>query len=151
MVLLLAVFITCIYVYHSALMSSIHSIREQALEFESARLEVSSNSRGACCQKAPFATKAGFPEQPRDMLPRLLLTQLALALLVVCAAYAQLHSTSPAEYHRLPSLREQATILDGWRDERVSTIPALLTKYRIDAWLVSSSCHACKAASNLSK
>ncbi|KAI0722744.1 hypothetical protein C8Q76DRAFT_766893 [Earliella scabrosa] len=70
------------------------------------------------------------------MLPRLLLTQLALALLR-CAAYAQLHPTSPAEYRRLPSLREQATILDGWRDERVSKIPALLTKYRIDAWLMS--------------
>lgn len=60
-------------------------------------------------------------------------------LLLLCLVYGQLHPTTPARYRKLPSLREQATILDGWRDERVGNIPALLTKYRIDAWLVSPS------------
>ena len=60
-----------------------------------------------------------------------------LASTLVHVTSAQLHPTSPAEYVRLPSLREQAAIQDGWRDERLSRIPGLLNKYRIQAWLVS--------------
>lgn len=45
--------------------------------------------------------------------------------------------SSPAQYHKFPSLRERAKIQDGWRDERLAQIPALLKKYNIDAWLVS--------------
>ncbi|RDX53896.1 hypothetical protein OH76DRAFT_1161995 [Lentinus brumalis] len=65
-------------------------------------------------------------------------TTVAAWFLLLCGAvYAQLQPTTPARYRRLPSLREQAAILDSWRDERLATVPALLTKYRIDAWLIS--------------
>jgi hypothetical protein len=40
-------------------------------------------------------------------------------------------------YHTLPPLREQAEIQDAWTKERRDNIPKLLTKYGIDAWLVS--------------
>lgn len=49
----------------------------------------------------------------------------------------QLHPGTPAKYRALPGLREQAAILDSWRNQRVSQIPALLEKYGVDAWLVS--------------
>ncbi|EJF62397.1 hypothetical protein DICSQDRAFT_58784 [Dichomitus squalens LYAD-421 SS1] len=62
---------------------------------------------------------------------------LQVALLSFRIANAQLHPSTPAHYRRLPSLREQAAILDIWRDERLETIPSLLSKYRIDAWLIS--------------
>ncbi|KAI0772118.1 hypothetical protein BD413DRAFT_474897 [Trametes elegans] len=65
----------------------------------------------------------------------LLLSVAALAL--TCVAHAQQHPLNPAQYRRLPSLREQAAIQDGWRDERLARIPELLNKYRIQAWLIS--------------
>ena len=71
------------------------------------------------------------------MQPVAILIMTVAVLMLLCLVCAQLHPTTPARYQRLPSLREQAAILDGWRDERVANIPALLTKYRIDAWLVS--------------
>ncbi|KAH9943261.1 uncharacterized protein BXZ73DRAFT_74254 [Epithele typhae] len=52
-------------------------------------------------------------------------------------AHAQFHPSAPSRYVRLPSLREQAKILDGWRDARLANIPALLTKYGIGVWLTS--------------
>ncbi len=48
----------------------------------------------------------------------------------------QLHPREPAQYRTLPALREQAVILDRWRDERVARIPELLKKHKVDAWLV---------------
>lgn len=63
--------------------------------------------------------------------------QVALTALWVQCTSAQLHPADPATYVPLPSLREQAAIQDGWRDERLTRIPALLNKYRIPAWLVS--------------
>ncbi|KAI0335663.1 hypothetical protein GY45DRAFT_1342688 [Cubamyces sp. BRFM 1775] len=65
------------------------------------------------------------------------LVAVVLASTLVHVVLAQLHPTSPAKYVRLPSLREQAAIQDGWRDERLSRIPGLLNKYRIQAWLMS--------------
>ncbi|KAI0092206.1 hypothetical protein BDY19DRAFT_928839 [Irpex rosettiformis] len=62
------------------------------------------------------------------------------AWLIVCATSyvnSQLHPVTPARYRTLPSLREQAGILDQWRDERVARIPDLLRKYGADAWLIS--------------
>ncbi|KAI0346880.1 hypothetical protein BDW22DRAFT_466688 [Trametopsis cervina] len=59
------------------------------------------------------------------------------ATLGTISAEAQLHPSNPAQYRRLPSLREQAPILDGWRDERVLRIPTLLQKYGADVWLMS--------------
>ncbi|KAI0650544.1 hypothetical protein C8Q79DRAFT_998370 [Trametes meyenii] len=58
-------------------------------------------------------------------------------LLFLLKTYGQLHPSGPAAYRRLPSLREQAAILDAWRDERLARIPALLNKYSIQAWLIS--------------
>ncbi|TFK43663.1 hypothetical protein BDQ12DRAFT_596951 [Crucibulum laeve] len=65
-----------------------------------------------------------------------------LQILVTGLALAQLHPKEPAIYQRLPSLRERAHIQDQWRDERISTIPSLLKKYNIDAWLMSQREHA---------
>lgn len=50
---------------------------------------------------------------------------------------AHLHPLEQAQYQILPSLREQADILNAWREERLAAIPGLLQKYNIDAWLVS--------------
>ncbi|KAG6903423.1 hypothetical protein C0995_005446 [Termitomyces sp. Mi166 len=55
---------------------------------------------------------------------------------------AQLHPTKPAEYQRLPSLREIARIQDAWKNERVAKIPSLLKKYNLDAWLMTQREHA---------
>jgi len=63
-----------------------------------------------------------------------------LAVLIAVSAVtviATLHPTEPAQYAELPSLRDQAKLLDRWRDERVARIPALLQKYNVDAWLMS--------------
>lgn len=49
---------------------------------------------------------------------------------------AQLHPQNPAKYPKLPSLREQAQILDEWKAERIARIPLLLKKHGVDAWLV---------------
>ncbi|KAF9054941.1 hypothetical protein BDZ89DRAFT_1106870 [Hymenopellis radicata] len=68
--------------------------------------------------------------------------------LIICAVSAfllvngQLQPAFPAEYKRLPSLREQAAIQDQWRAERMSRVPALLKKYGVDAWLMSQREHA---------
>lgn len=45
-------------------------------------------------------------------------------------------SADKPKYHRLPSLQEQASIVDDWRQERLENIPQLLRKYGVDAWLV---------------
>lgn len=39
-------------------------------------------------------------------------------------------------YQPLPSLREQAELVKGWKQERISNIPSILQKYNVDAWLV---------------
>lgn len=40
------------------------------------------------------------------------------------------------KYNPLPPLREQARVQDAWTEERKATIPALLKKHGVDAWLV---------------
>ncbi|KAJ3564835.1 hypothetical protein NP233_g8030 [Leucocoprinus birnbaumii] len=52
------------------------------------------------------------------------------------------HPGQPAKYRPLPSLREQAKVEQGWRDERIAKIPDLLRKYQADAWLMSQREHA---------
>ncbi|PSR93772.1 hypothetical protein PHLCEN_2v4667 [Hermanssonia centrifuga] len=71
-------------------------------------------------------------------LPRTMLWSfwLAISLNFLGGTVGQLHPREPAQYRTLPSLREQALILDRWRDERVARIPELLKKYNVDAWLV---------------
>lgn len=58
--------------------------------------------------------------------------------LLLSEAVAQHHPRDRAEYRSLPSLREQAKLLDDWRDQRLARVPALLKKYDVDAWLVGS-------------
>ena len=60
---------------------------------------------------------------------------LQLILLLSLVAQSSLESPAP-EYQRLPPLREQASIQDAWRNQRVSNIPHILQKYGVDAWLV---------------
>lgn len=73
------------------------------------------------------------------MLQIFTVLQIVTVVVFLSVVYAQLHPSAPARYVRLPSLRDQAAILDNWRDERLENIPTLLNKYSIDAWLVSHS------------
>jgi hypothetical protein len=52
--------------------------------------------------------------------------------------FAQCHPNERATYPSLPSLREQATILDNWTAERLNHVPQLMSKYGLGAWLVRS-------------
>lgn len=63
---------------------------------------------------------------------------LILVFALIPFSLSQLHPNEPAQYRALPSLREQAIILDGWRDVRLARLPQLLQKYEMDAWLVST-------------
>ncbi|KAF9058061.1 hypothetical protein BJ165DRAFT_1521378 [Panaeolus papilionaceus] len=67
-----------------------------------------------------------------------------LVVLSYLAAFAagQLHPAHPAKYEPLPSLRDRAVVQDKWTTERISNIPALLEKYKVDAWLFSQREHA---------
>lgn len=62
-----------------------------------------------------------------------MVTSLSCTLSLVCAI-----AVATPQIHHLPSLREQAAIQDGWREERLANIPAILQKHGVDAWLVSS-------------
>ncbi|KAI1658600.1 hypothetical protein F4813DRAFT_39170 [Daldinia decipiens] len=58
----------------------------------------------------------------------------------VCATVRAHVGTAPGKTPKvqvLPSLREQAKLLDGWTEERKALIPGLLRKYGVDAWLMS--------------
>ncbi|EJD00919.1 uncharacterized protein FOMMEDRAFT_88640 [Fomitiporia mediterranea MF3/22] len=57
-------------------------------------------------------------------------------------ARGQLHPSEPAKYQSLPGLREQAQILDEWRQQRLDALPDLMKKYNVDAWLMSQREHA---------
>ena len=41
------------------------------------------------------------------------------------------------KYFTLPPLREQAAIQDGWLQERLDSIPGLMRKHNVSAWLLS--------------
>ncbi|KAK8109422.1 hypothetical protein PG999_007559 [Apiospora kogelbergensis] len=63
-------------------------------------------------------------------------------LVVTAVAFVQsvIAGTNPhktPQFQALPSLREQAKIVDGWTDERKALIPGILRKYGVDAWLIS--------------
>ncbi|KAI2776031.1 hypothetical protein F4815DRAFT_371720 [Daldinia loculata] len=71
--------------------------------------------------------------------PIVLLTYL-LNSWTVCATVRAHVGTAPGktpQVQALPSLREQAKLLDGWTEERKALIPGLLRKYGVDAWLMS--------------
>ncbi|PIL37329.1 hypothetical protein GSI_01022 [Ganoderma sinense ZZ0214-1] len=61
---------------------------------------------------------------------------LQIATVFLGVVHAQIHPSAPARYVTLPSLRDQAAIVDNWRDERLENIPVLLNKYSVDAWLI---------------
>lgn len=60
----------------------------------------------------------------------------AAALALVYTAGAATNPAKTPQSQTLPSLREQARIVDGWTEERKALIPGLLRKYGVDAWLV---------------
>lgn len=59
-----------------------------------------------------------------------------LAALHVHFCAGEQATTKTPQYQLLPSLREQADIVDAWTEERKALIPGLLRKYGVDAWLV---------------
>ncbi|KAI5861009.1 hypothetical protein GGS23DRAFT_204646 [Durotheca rogersii] len=59
------------------------------------------------------------------------------SVLAAAPACASATSNRKPEIQRLPPLREQAVLVDGWTEERKALIPGLLRKYRVDAWLIS--------------
>jgi hypothetical protein len=61
-----------------------------------------------------------------------------LQLLTVTKTVHGINDKSHGEYAILPTLREQAALKDEWTKSRIETIPALLNKYGVDAWLVCS-------------
>lgn len=63
---------------------------------------------------------------------------LTILFALVPCCLSQSHPNEPAQYRELPSLREQARILNEWRDTRLTRLPQLLQKYDLDAWLVST-------------
>ncbi|KAI0172938.1 hypothetical protein GGR52DRAFT_546784 [Hypoxylon sp. FL1284] len=68
-----------------------------------------------------------------------LLARLVGGVAVLTAVHAHT-GTAPGKtpkFQALPSLREQADLLDGWTQVRKASIPELLRKYGIDAWLMS--------------
>ncbi|KAI2619828.1 hypothetical protein GGS26DRAFT_571978 [Hypomontagnella submonticulosa] len=70
---------------------------------------------------------------------KLLLSYLINTTAVLTAVHAHT-GTAPGkapQFQTLPSLREQAGLLDAWTDERKALIPGLLRKYNVDAWLMS--------------
>lgn len=56
----------------------------------------------------------------------------ATALLLISRAVAD----PKPQYQPLPSLRDQAALQDEWTAQRKASIPRLLQKHKIDAWLV---------------
>jgi hypothetical protein len=46
------------------------------------------------------------------------------------------HPPSPS-YQTLPSLRDQATLINNWTSIRRATIPSILTEHNVSAWLIS--------------
>ncbi|KAI2615339.1 hypothetical protein GGR54DRAFT_297189 [Hypoxylon sp. NC1633] len=67
----------------------------------------------------------------------LLLTYLINSAIVLTAVRAGTAPGKTSQFQTLPSLREQAELLDGWTEERKALIPGLLRKYGVDAWLMS--------------
>lgn len=68
----------------------------------------------------------------------MLCSLLAVAALLVSANAGPPYHPEPAQYRPFPPLKEQARILDGWRQERFDAIPELLKKYNVDGWFVSN-------------
>ncbi|KAI2627172.1 putative lipoprotein [Xylaria nigripes] len=65
-----------------------------------------------------------------------LATVLAAACCVVETSAGEVSKKTP-QIQILPSLREQADLIDSWTEERRALIPGLLRKYGVDAWLMS--------------
>ncbi|KAK8023523.1 xaa-Pro aminopeptidase family enzyme [Apiospora rasikravindrae] len=57
--------------------------------------------------------------------------------LVVQSVIAGTNPHKTPQSQTLPSLRDQAQIVDGWTDERKALIPGILRKYGVGAWLIS--------------
>lgn len=72
----------------------------------------------------------------RGLLSGLLSGIATLTALYVHSGLGSHVASKAPQYQLLPSLREQAEIVDTWTKERKDLIPGLLRKYGVDAWLV---------------
>jgi hypothetical protein len=59
-------------------------------------------------------------------------------LLALATIVHSIDDKSNGRYATLPPLREQAALKDAWTKSRIESIPALLNKHGVDAWLVCS-------------
>jgi len=59
-----------------------------------------------------------------------------LAVLIFSTAVVAQASLSP-QYRRMPSPRQRAELENAWTAQRLSTVPKLLKRYGVDAWLIS--------------
>lgn len=61
-----------------------------------------------------------------------------IAAIAACSvASAASNGANSPRIHTLPTLREQAKIVNSWTEERKALIPSILAKYNVDAWLIS--------------
>ncbi|CAJ2503415.1 Uu.00g108090.m01.CDS01 [Anthostomella pinea] len=60
-----------------------------------------------------------------------------LGIAAICGCVSAAGARKTPQIQTLPSLREQAKVIDGWTEERLELIPGLLRKYGVDAWLMS--------------
>ncbi|KAI8631633.1 putative lipoprotein [Xylariaceae sp. FL1651] len=68
------------------------------------------------------------------------LSHLATILIAACCVgevIAVGTTKKPPHIQTLPSLREQADLVNSWSEERKALVPGLLRKYGVDAWLMS--------------
>ena len=85
--------------------------------------------------------KEGLWAKMRGLFSGLLSGVATLTALHVHASRGAHVADKTPQYQLLPSLREQAEIVDAWTEERKDLIPGLLRKYGVDAWLVRLSRH----------
>ncbi|EJT97759.1 hypothetical protein DACRYDRAFT_58284 [Dacryopinax primogenitus] len=62
---------------------------------------------------------------------------LSTLLTVLLLSTAALIQASSPTYRRLPSPRRRAELEDNWLAQRLLTVPKLLKRYGVDAWLIS--------------
>ena len=129
----MAVHLTCVRCASTFLFST---SREDSVPFDDPHLSPPSSSASTTRLKMLFST---FME--------------VLGLQLICSLYSITHYAGSVaghrpEYKALPLLREQASLENAWKAERISNIPKLLQKYGVDAWLVSQTVLTIRSCSN---
>ncbi|GAP86661.2 putative xaa-Pro aminopeptidase family enzyme [Rosellinia necatrix] len=62
---------------------------------------------------------------------------IAAALVAACCVGETMAERKAPQFQTLPSLQEQADIVNAWTEDRKALIPGLLRKHGVDAWLMS--------------